>query len=427
MLPRVVPLTFLALTLSVVTCGAWSQTTQAEGDGLLPHPVHAEEASSELRIDAGRSLGDAVESALARAPGRAAIEARAAESGALSGRAGLWLSAAPALQLRQQTDRVGSGQGLSESEAGLDLPLAWPGQPSAWRREADASAAQHASEADLLRWQVAGEVRERYWRVIEARVLSEQAERDLATYRALEAEVRARVAAGDAAPLEALTAEGQRLDRETAALEARTQLADARFGWRSLTGWDALPLPPEEHEAERASVDPAVRDAEAAVERARAAMQSLRAERAGSPRLLVGVRHETDGVSNGIDSVGATLTVPFGGTRVRAPERAAAALDLARREDQRAGAQRASEMARHEAEHELHARGQALVLATTRAERAATELDLSRRAYAAGESSLAERLLAESRAADTARTHQQARIARDRALSRYNHAHGVLP
>lgn len=55
------------------------------------------------------------------------------------------------------------------------------------------------------------------------------------------------------------------------------------------------------------------------------------------------------------------------------------------------------------------------------------EVELARRAYRIGETSLAERLLVEARAASARRAAALADIAWSRAIARYNHSLGILP
>lgn len=413
-------LPWLLLGLLPLACVA--QQAPAE-DG---HGEHVQEGLAALDIDPHRSLAMAVDAAVERAPGHFRIDARQAEARALAGRGRSWTSGAPSLSLRQQTDRWQNATGLRETEAGIELSLWRPGQRGAQQAEAQAVDTQAGREAGLLRWNVAGEVRERYWTVIEAREQVELARRDLETFRQLEQDVAARIAAGDAAPLERLTAQGQLRERETALHEAEVRLADCVFAWRTLTGWPSLPSVPQEH-VQTGTTYPPLDDAQATLQRTRASLELMRRGGAGAPRLLLGARSEAADGNSAVDSLGATLTIPFGGTAHRAAALAAPQLEVARSEDAVLQAEREATQVRHEAEHERHARERALELATQRLNLAQDEVRLARRAYQIGESSLAERLLIEVRGADAARTHRLARIARDRSISRFNHVQGVLP
>lgn len=394
---------------------------------------HAEEHEQTVERDAALTLSGALSAALGRAPGTQLPQARLSESRVLTERAGSVLSAPPALHMRYQTDRLpGRAAGVRELEAGLDLPLWRSGQRDALRREADAGRLLSDEELRIHRWRVAGDLRETLWRVLQAETEVKLADADVELYRALEDDVSKRVRAGDAAPVEILSAEAARRERDAARYEAQVELAHSVFGWATLTGLPALPATAREPVARAPMADaatgyPPVLTAQAVLERARSALASVQAQGSGAPRILVGMRSEKSPDSPVTDSVGATLSIPFGGEVHRAATLSPLQLDLARAEDDLALALRMATLVLHEAEHELHAREQALQLAAGQKAVAEREVELARRAYRLGESSLAERLLVEARAANARRAAALADIAYERAVARYNNSLGILP
>jgi cobalt-zinc-cadmium efflux system outer membrane protein len=389
---------------------------------------HAGEHVQSVVRDSGLSLSQALALAVERAPGASLPQARMSTSRTLSERAGSVLSAPPAVQMRYQTDRVpGRPAGVRELEAGLELPLWRSGQRDALRREAAAGQLLSEEELRIYRWRVAGEVRETVWQVLQAETEVRLADVDVDLYRALEDDVSRRVKAGDAAPVERLSAEAARRERDSVLYEAQVELAHSLFAWSTLTGLSVLPASPDENVADAPQGYPPVLVAQAAVERARSALGSVRAQGSGAPRLLVGVRSEKAPDGPSTDSVGATLSIPFGGEVHRAAEYSPLQLELARAEDDLAMSRRAATLALHEAEHELHAREQAQRMAGAQKDVADREVDLARRAYRLGESSLAERLLTEARAASARRMAALADIAYGRAVARYNNSLGILP
>lgn len=391
---------------------------------------HADEHVQSVVRDGALSLSDALARAVERAPGAALPQARLQESRVLSERAGSVLSAAPAVQMRYQTDRLpGRPAGVREMEAGLELPLWRFGQRDALRRESDAGRLLSDEELRVYRWRVAGELRETLWRVMQAEAEVTLAGVDVGLYRALEEDVSKRVRAGDAAPVEKLAAEATRRERDAVLYEAQVELAHSLFGWTALTGLQAVPARVSEVVAAPAQAlgYPPVLTARAAVERVRTSVGSVQAQGSGAPRLLIGVRNESAPDGPSMDSVGATLSIPFGGDVHRAAALSPLHLELARAEDELAVALRMATLALHEAEHELHAREQAQQLSAGQKEVADREVELARRAYRLGESSLAERLLVEARAANARRAAALADIAYERAVARYNNSLGILP
>lgn len=410
----------LLLSLLLTGCSAHAQEAAS----------HADEHVQSVTRDSTLSLSTALARAVERAPGSALPEARLRESRVLSARAGSLLSAPPAVQMRYQTDRVpGRPAGVRELEAGFELPLWRVGQRDALQREADAGRMLSDEELRIYRWRVAGDLREILWRVMQAEAEVRLAGVDVDLYRSLEDEVSKRVRAGDAAPVERLSAEAARRERDAVLYEAQVELAHSMFGWTALTGFAEVPVRVNEVVATpvQAAGYPPVLTAQAAVERARMALGSVQAQGSGAPRLMVGVRNESAPDGPSIGSVGATLSIPFGGDVHRAAALSPLHLELARAQDELALAQRMATLALHEAEHELHAREQALQLATGQKTVADREVELARRAYRLGESSLAERLLVEARAANARRAAALADIAYERAVARYNNSLGILP
>lgn len=410
------------IAFTILTAFAPLVQAQAQESGAL-----TDEESAPIATDVSLTLNQAFEAAVARAPGAALLAAHVEGAADAKARSRSLIAGAPSVQLRYLSDRLQTRQGVTESEAGFDLPLWRWGQRQAVAQLASANQVGAADELRFHRWQVAGAVRESYWEVREAQQRLELARRDVAAFKALEADVQQRINAGDAAPGERITAEGQRLEREAAQHETEVMLADRFFGWRALTGLSVLPDPEEEREAAEVTAYLPLDAARAAAARAEAALMAGRSEGAGSPRLLLGVRHDTQDGAPDVDSLAAQLSLPFGGNSHRQAALAPLKLEAARARDFVSQMERESQLAHHEAEHELHAREIALTDAGARMALALDELALARRAYSLGEIPLAERLLTELRAADANRNHLLAFIAHSRAIARFNQINGVLP
>ena len=389
--------------------------------------THADHSHDALQVDDSLSLTDVVNAALARTPLQAVPEARRQEAEVLASRSGSPLSGSPALLLRHQTDRWQSRLGAQEWEAGVELPLWRWGQRSALASEAGHAERYALLYAQLRRWLVAGQVREAYWLVQLSDWLEDRARLDLGAWRQLEQDVLRRIQAGDAAPAERLVAEGARRERELMLHEAETRHVDSEVQWRLLTGLDRLPTSREETLAlADDSPWPPVAAARELLAKQQDALDSARALGAGPPRLLLGSRREQVG-SERIDSLGATLTLPFGGPSHQRQALVTPTLQQAEAADALRQAERDAAIVRHEARHELNARRIAAELGSARLGLSRDEIRLARRAYVLGEISLNERLLAEQRHAEVERQHGVARLQLALAIARYNQAWGVTP
>lgn len=416
--PLSLPLQILVLAVAAMAAAA----AAAQESGPL-----ADEETASIATDAELSLATVVNATLARAPGAALLAAQAEAAAASRMRSRSLVAGAPSAQLRYLSDRPQTRLGVTETEAGVDLPLWRWGQRAAVAAQAEAGQTAVQQDQRLHRWLVAGEVREAYWDVRDAQERLALAQRDVAAFTELERDVIRRIEAGDAAPAERITAEGQRREREAMQHEAEVVLADRSFNWRVLTGYSVLPALTEERPAPEVVSYVPLDAARTDASRLEAALAAARAEGAGSPRLLLLARRDTQGGTPDVDSLAAQISLPFGGSSHRQALLAPLAIEAARARDAVSRMERESRLMHHEAEHELHARETALYDAARRYALALDEVLLARRAYTLGEIPLSERLLTEVRAADAHRAHLLAVIAHSRAIARFNQVNGVLP
>jgi len=377
------------------------------------------------------TLAAAIAAAQQNAPAQSALLAHQQEGDILQRRSALWLSAAPAVQWRYQTDALNNrntpaSASLRENEVGVELPLWRWGQRDAAQAEGEKAQTYAHQYRQWQAWQIAGEVRELFWQEQLQAWLVTQAEADVTAFKALESDIERKVKAGEVAPLERLIAENARRERELLLHEAETQHIDLQFRWRTLTGLGALPLHGEETQTDSSKPWPPLLTAQAWAERQQEVVRGLKAQGSGAPKLLIGSRRER--AQNDVaDSVGITITLPFAGQTHARAQHLPAQLQLAEAEDSVRREQRAATLAHHEAHHELNARTLALQQLSARLALAEQEIRLTRKAYQLGETSLQERLLGEQRYADIARQHGSARIARQWAIARFNQVQGVTP
>lgn len=397
-----------------------------------PDAAHETVVEARLVVDPALSLKAVLDAALARDPGAAVVEARAAETRVLGRRAGGWLADDLAFDLRRFDSGPFGRSGIRETEGGLDLPIWRPGQRAAASRLADGSRAQREAESISRELRVAGDVREAVWAAAISHTRLDQAERALVDARALEAAVARRIELGDAAAADLLPARDWRLEHEARVQEADVVRVHAELAWRLLTGLDRLPARVDEldrdaHEGE-ADSDPWLAAPKAQLDRARAETDLARRSRGGNPVITLGARRELGGPDNtDIDSLGLGVRIPLGlGAASRVPE-AAAAVAAAQAESELALAARRQDYLRHEAEHERHAALRARDRLAERAGLAERELANAAKAWSVGEIGLAERLLVETRARGVLADAAVADLEYRRAIARHHQILGVLP
>jgi outer membrane protein TolC len=388
------------------------------------------------------TLADAVSSALTQAEQQARVEALRREGAAVRGQASGLIAADPALRLMGLSDRATGNDGAYELEAMVDMPLWMPGQRSARVAVAESLGMQADALQRLLRWEMAGRVREAAWDAALAHGRLRQAASALQAAKSLQVTVEKRTAAGELAQMELLTAQQETASRDLDMRMAQLDYDQAIAAFVLLTGQPRLPEPLVESldeplsqalSATAGSVPlppqhPLLASADGALAQARAERDQASAERRGHPVLSLGGKRVRDDRSvSAVDAVQLELSIPFGLKGQAAPRLAGA---------ERTYTERMAELQRirREAERDLQAallarRGaaDALILSEQRAQLADDVLSVTRRAFDLGEADLAALLRAEERAREAGLDLELRRLEQGRALARLNQAFGVIP
>jgi outer membrane protein TolC len=382
----------------------------------------------------GTTMSDALAAALARYP-------EAQLSAAIDGEVQAWERAADSVFadvataiLRHANDDPNHNQGLREWEWGIALPLWMPEQRSSRRGLAAAKGSEAAALSALIRWRVAGELRERLWAVLIAEAGSRQAERAFESARKLEADVDRRVTAGELARADLLLAGDARLRRESERVTARAELEAAERQYRVLVGDVSLPRDHLETPAEADSIDatlaahPLVGFARAEDDSLRAEYTRLNSDRAANPMLELTARHEkAESGYDYVDSINVELRFPLGASHRSGAEFARASRQAAESSARLARQVRELRLAIVEARHDLDMASEVEALASKRNELAESSLRLARRSFELGESSLFELLRSTEQSNEARRDFELAVLERGRAAARLNQAMGVLP
>lgn len=379
----------------------------------------------------GQTLASAFEQAWARHPQALALPAEEDAAAARSARASALWPAPPAVSLANRNDRLGQDRGQQEWEAEIAVPLWLPGQQPAQRAEAEQGLLELEARRAVLKWRLAGELRQAWWAVAAARAVRELAQRRFTTAQALEAAVLRRHQAGEAARFDVNLAQNETLAAAAALVEAETQVAAAERALQSLTGRPAPETLSEEattHARERAADHPLLAAAAATARLARSRLQLAEASRRAAPEIALRVvRARDDFAQPYANSVGVKLTIPFS-SEPRVREESA----QARAEVQRAEAELALVRARLQldlakARSELDAAERRLALAQTRQRLAEENLALAEKAFALGEMDLPTLLRIRASAFEAEGALGQERVALAAARSQFNQIIGVLP
>ncbi|EGV17984.1 TolC family protein [Thiocapsa marina] len=388
---------------------------------------------------AATTLAEAVGAALALAEQTPRVTAARREADAIRTQAGSLVAQDPALRVKYLSDELTEGGGANEWEAMVDLPLWLPGQRGARREVAGALDSQAGALERLLRWEMAGRVRQAAWEAAFAEGRLRQAEIALEASRTLEATVAKRTTAGELARVDLLMARQETLGREVDLQSAQVEARRAHDAYRQLTGADRLPeplteSPPPTSDAARGTAPvlppnhPLLADSDGALARARADRKQVTLDRRGHPTLsLGGKRAQELRGEDTLDSLQIEVSMPFGLASQSAPALASAERAYTERLTELHRIRLEAEQALASADIERLGAAEALVVAERRHALAQDALRLMRRAFDLGETDLAELLRAEERAREASMDLELRRLEQGRALARLNQALGVIP
>ena len=378
------------------------------------------------------TLSQAFDLAWQRQPAAQALPGRQAQSRAESELAAAWTPSAPKVTLGTLPDRYNDRAGWREWEAELAVPLWLPGQRDAQQALAQSQQALVGLQAGAQRLELAGMLRDAWWRLAAAANASALAQGRLDWANALLVDVDRRWRAGELPRTDANVARAEAQVAESESIEARNGERQAANAWRALTGVAPPTSLPEEAPAAAAadpvSANPRLLAINAAIARARARAHLQDKSAREAPELTLRVlREQSNSAEPWANAVGVKISIPFSSGPRLASEGAGVAADLAEAEAQALQLREQLQLDAEAARLDLQAADHRLALARTRAELAADTLALVQRAFTLGEADLATLLRARAAASDADAERGRQRIARASAISQLNQVIGVLP
>jgi cobalt-zinc-cadmium efflux system outer membrane protein len=395
----------------------------AAGTAAVPAPSNA--ATQAI------TLTQAFDMAWQRLPVARALPSRTAQARAQSQLADAWTPAPAKLSLGALSDRLYNNTGWREWEAEVSVPLWLPGQRDA--RQALSTAQQQVLDTQTVahRMELAGAVREAWWRLAAAANAKAQAQGRLIWAQALLADVERRWKAGELARTDANIARTEVQMAEAEAIEAARVETQVQRSWSLLTG--VLP-PTVLHEETQAMANAAPKSnprllaLDSLAMSLRARVRLLDKSQREAPELSLRAFREQSSSNEPVgNAVGIKLSIPLSSAPRVASEGAEIGAELAEAEAQ---AQQLREQLRFDldgARQDLDIAQRRLVLADARSALASDTLQLMQRSFALGETDLATLLRARSAAFDAQAERDRQRIARASAISQLNQALGVLP
>ncbi|MEE4290943.1 MAG: TolC family protein [Cycloclasticus sp.] len=417
----------LKMTMLIVgLCQSMLVFAQGEQETNIGH-LH----ESPLIIAADLSLNEVVEKTFQRNPQLMVLQARLQHADALRNKAqSLWADD-PSVTIGHYSDRVHASEGLQEWEAGVDFPIWLPGQREAWRQASERQRQLVGSSESSLKLHLAGIVREILWDISLRRNQVSVAEQEWNVVKKLEKDVKKRVELGDLARSDLILSQQESLSKEAAWRVAYQEYRHAQHRYDMVTGLSMLPKNIEEPVIKDLTINmdhPLLKESHDKVVKSTAERDLMIIEKRDNPSLFLGSRREK-GASNEdyVDAIGISLNIPFGLESHSQPKLTKAEVSLSESRSQMEILHRELKMAIQDASRELSATTEQYGFAKRQNELSKKNLDMSRKAFALGETSLLELIRVQSQAFTIDRHMHQKHLEMGLQTARLNQAKGMIP
>jgi outer membrane protein TolC len=395
-------------------------------------------------LPSATTLHVAAELAWKRHPEAAALDAREAAIGAAQEIASGLTPDAGAVSLSSRNDSLNRHPGLQEHELEITTALWLPGQKSARQLEALARLEELQARRIVIRWEIAGQVREAWWQITMARNAKMLAEHKFEAANSLADDVQRRYRVGDVSRVDANLAQSEAHTTQAELLDAGAALAQAEQAFQLLTGAQIINAAMLDEELAHLDTHLTIINAQKIVELSTAHPLSLQADRVlksararaklaeqsqrAAPELALRVVRERGGLNEAfVNSIGVRLKIPFSSSaQVRQDDTIARADTIQTEFD----LIRVRALVQSQIEQSLQTQQlvtQQIDLAQKSLTLANDNLQLAEKAYRLGESDLVSLLRARSAAFQAVSFFTKQSLARAVAISRTNQALGFIP
>ena len=385
----------------------------------------------ELMISNTLTLHDLVEKALPNYPNSQLLAAKKLQLQARQTQAKSLLPGSVAIILRNQNDQLLSRNGETEWEAGVEFPLWLSGQRKAREAIANIASQNLSADAQYLRLQLAGMVRDALWDNQLMQGLADIAKAKHEAASQLQRDIEKRVTLGDMAQKDLLIAQTETLQAESERIYAEAEVQHAKFRYKNLTGLSMIPAEFTEVKSAKETVQeahPALMDANIKIDLSAEQRNLVRIENRDNPTLTIGTRSlrgANDTQYN--NSLGITVRIPLQSATRNAPHQAAAEMQYVENQAHLSQLKLLLAAAMHEAEHNLEVGEMQLNVLSKQNTIAQQSLSVTRKAFQLGELDLSDLMRVQAQAFNAERALKNQQIQQLWNTARYNQAVGELP
>lgn len=383
-----------------------------------------------------QNLADAFAAAWQRQPASRALAQRENAAQARLGAASNLLPIPPSVELSQRSDRYNRDKGSREQELGLILPLWLPGERSGSQALASAEVEALTARTQLLRLQLANELRQAWWAWQLARNERELGLVRVQNARQLKEDVARRAAAGDLSRADRHQAEGALAAADAALAEADANQQQALRRLQALVGKPLGEIPPHNEpdpQGENAMPPALARHPNLLTwstrsEAARRAQSLAVARSRSNPEISLSTRRDRAGVGEQTDQTWAlALRIPFAGGNRHDALVAEANAERIEAETQLELEQDKLDQDLAAARAQMESARQQLAANEHRARLALENRGFFDKSFRLGETDLPTRLRIEAEAFEAERQAARSRILLAQSISGWRQALGLLP
>lgn len=398
-------------------------TVAAPGVSDSPHPS--------ISLDDSLSLQQVLEASLARAPELTFSQAyqKQAQTGqALSN--GL-SPQAPRFTFSYWDDQTFDNTGALEIEAGIEFDL-WR-----WGQQDNAETLAESFSAGSQAWQnhftlmVAGRVRQALHRLAMARAYATHAEQAVTDAEKLLHTSQKRFAAGGAPQSAVMQSKALVLEAKQQQLDKNAELVDAIRSYHILTGLYQAPADLSEASPQQYRINeqhPTLAFLLARRQQQTALVEQQRYQGSGSPTVRLGLRRDRGSdLEPDIDSLGFSISIPFGTSRYAKANSSAANIALAELDTQIQLTRRELQQQLHDIQHQLHTLEITLQFAAERRDINRQNWEMAQTAFSVGESDIRPTIIALQQYRQSQLHWQQLKLQQQALIASYKQTVGELP
>lgn len=382
-------------------------------------------------IDSELTLSALIDKTMEKYPDAVLIPALQQESQALEQRGQSWLAKAPSISVSYLDDDLTDHTGYHEFVGALELPIWNWGQRDAGQHVAEQARLANNLKIQVIKLRVAGLLRTALWDISLHKLRLGVSSKSYEVAEQLLKKIKFRVDLGDLPRIDLILAESELLEKRIKLISAQAGAMHAHKRLSTLTQDIRIPASFDEQQTQIKAINlehPLMQASNSNIARKRAELEWVKATGSGQSTLSLAGKSERDSRDGrDIESIGFSLSVPFGGSAHLAPEIALIQLRLTEAIAQRDHLYRKLERQLHEAGHNIEVGRAELKIAEQRKAIAEEHLRVTELSFNAGEINLMDTLKIQDRAFAAIQHANEHAINLQRNIALYNQAAGVLP